>query len=151
MLCKTCEKRKGCKKLCKEAAEYVSQDVASKAPESSENELGVSIDSFPDDEILWKDVFGTRKSSRRVVYELHFIQKKEVCEIMYHIPEDRDFILSVLSDLQSNLPTKNNLKSKVLQMHFIGRKKISQILREMSVSRKHVQNSIAEHLVKNKI
>jgi hypothetical protein len=151
MLCKECPKRDKCTHLCKKAEEYVNQDYTPPTVDKyfgnidhtildgADSDLFKSLDSF--DEVV---DYGTNKTTRRLVYELYFLDKKSVDYISCYVPSSKESIQEFVDELIND--ARGN---KILELHFVeGYNNISNIARKLKVTRQYISAYIRKYLTK---
>ena len=105
MLCKTCDKRDGCVKLCEDAEAYVSQDHVSQRHLIPSKPIELSTEDWYEQNTEWdysKDDY-TSNELKELIIKLHQDGLNQL-EIAYHLPCSQQYIQQITSKIKTNLP-----------------------------------------------
>ena len=102
MLCKTCDKRDACGKLCEDAKSYVNQDYVPITKQTPN--IGDSIYDFNDEESAWdysKDKY-TSSELIDIIIKLHQ-NGLTPSEILYHLPCNKTYVYRIIQEFSTKL------------------------------------------------
>ncbi len=143
-LCSSCEKREYCTELCKEAEEYVNQDYVPQREYVSPSAFNGGLCNFRDIEYP-----ECRKSERRIIYELYFLDKRPVEDIAYHVSYSTAQIYNIINQLKNNIDSSNLVRDKILKLHFVEEKPYAVIIEECNTDKYYLTRVIQTYLRKN--
>lgn len=128
----------------RERKQYVNQDQVRRR-----EYIGPPYSLIPAENGIWPDC---NKSDYRVIYEMYFLDFRDVGEISQHVKLSESQIYHVITRLRNNYVNhKNKRVRKILRLHFIDREKVMKIARETGVAHSYVSKIISKYLLKQNI
>lgn len=128
----------------KERKAYINQDQV-----SLREFIGPPYHMFSMEDGVWPNY---SKNDYKIIYEMYFIDKKEVKDIIYHIKLSESQVYNIITKLKNNYVNHRNKKvRKILEMHFVDGIKVMKIAKIVGVAHSYVSKVISQYLAKNNI
>ena len=141
--CGNCSELDSCELLCASVATYVNQDFVSRREELITGIENMNIDCY------WLDI---NKSHRRLVYELYFLDGKDVQQILSCVKYEKTNIYDIIDRLKSNIKDYEGKKRDILELHFIEEvNNLADIAEILGANRTYTYSVVSDYLIANNI
>lgn len=121
-----------------EREEYVNQDCVCRS-----EELLATIENRP-----FEYVWGTSKPEKKLVYELYFLDRMQVSEIIYHVSYGRSYVYEIVEKILAGIDNKNftTLQKNILKSHFKDRYSYDEIAAINNCEYDYVSRTVLRYL-----
>jgi hypothetical protein len=150
--CNKCDKKPTCQKLCKEVSKYVNQDYVHKVePTYSEIDLDIDNVGITDNNYdLYAEMYGTSRNPKRLIYELHFLDKKDPKYITSCIEFGLQHIYDIIKKFKDGIyKEKGKRKQQILEFHLIEYKSAKYIADKLKINVFNVHHIISNYIDKS--